>query len=217
MIPEFDEIPIFYFTNPTTVFGQGDIPVQERHLEQLDFELEIAVVIGKRGKNIPAHKADEHIAGFMVMNDWSARALQIQEMKLNLGPAKGKDFANSFGPSLVTPDELSAYAIPSEHGMSYNLPMYARINGKQVSLGNVQDMRWTFAQIIERVSYGVTVYPGDIIGSGTCGTGCLLELNGSKVFTPPLWLNDGDVVECEIEALGTLQNTVRLVPTQYEA
>jgi fumarylacetoacetate (FAA) hydrolase len=215
MIPEFDEIPIFYFTNPNVTFGQGDIWVQDMHLEQLDFELEVAIVIGKQGKNIPAHKADEHIAGLMVMNDWSARVLQMQEMKLNLGPAKGKDFANSFGPFLVTPDELAPYAIPSDHGNTYNLPMRARINGREVSQGNVQDMRWTFAQIIERASYGTMLYPGEIIGSGTCGTGCLLELNGSKVFTPPLWLQADDIVECEIDVLGTLRNTVRRASAEY--
>jgi len=131
-------------------------------------------------------------------------------MKLNLGPAKGKDFATSLGPWLVTKDELEERRIPTEHGDKYDLTMKTVINGRDISLGNVKDMSWTFAQIIERASYGVTLYPGDVIGSGTCGTGCFLELNGSKVFTPPLWLVDGDVVECSIDLLGNLSNTVKL-------
>lgn len=208
MIPEFDEIPIFYFTNHQAVTGPGAVYVEDLHLEQLDFELECAIVIGKQGKNIPAHKADEYIAGLTIMNDWSARALQMKEMKLNLGPAKGKDFATSLGPWLVTLDELSDRITPTPNGNVYDLAMKCVINGKDVSVGNVKDMTWTFAQIIERASYGVTLYPGDVIGSGTCGTGCFLELNGSKVYSPAWWLTIGDVVECSIERLGTLSNTV---------
>lgn len=211
MIPEFDEIPIFYFTNHNAVTGPGDVHVQDMHLNQLDFELECAVVIGREGTNIPAEEADNYIFGYTIMNDWSARALQMHEMKLNLGPAKGKDFATSLGPWIATRDELAAKRIAGTKGEKYDLTMITRLNGKEVSRGNVKDMSWTFAQIIERASYGVTLYPGDVIGSGTCGTGCFLELNGSKVFDPPLWLKDGDVVECEIEELGILNNTVRRV------
>ncbi|MCX7937614.1 MAG: fumarylacetoacetate hydrolase family protein [Chlorobi bacterium] len=212
MIPEFDEFPVFYFSNHQAVTGPGDVLVMPRHCDQLDFELECAIVIGKEGRNIPAERADEYIAGYMVMNDWSARALQMQEMKLNLGPAKGKDFATSLGPFLVTRDELAAHRILTPQGERYNLAMVARINGEEVSRGNLADMHWTFAQIIERASYGVTLQPGDVIGSGTCGTGCLLELNGSKVFDPPRWLAPGDVVECEIEGLGVLRNRIVLAP-----
>ncbi len=211
MIPEFDEIPIFYFTNHNAVTGPGEVAVQDMHLQQLDFELECAIVIGKEGSNIKAENADEYIAGYMVMNDWSARALQMHEMKLNLGPAKGKDFATSLGPWMVTRDELASKRIAGEKGERYDLTMLTRVNGQEVSRGNVKDMSWTFAQIIERASYGVTLYPGDVIGSGTCGTGCFLELNGSKVFNPPLWLKDGDEVECEIDGLGILYNVIRRV------
>jgi fumarylacetoacetate (FAA) hydrolase len=210
MIPEFDEIPIFYFTNHQAVFGPGDIHVQPLHCQQLDFELECAIVIGKKGRNIRASEADAHIAGLMVMNDWSARVLQMHEMKLNLGPAKGKDFATSLGPWLVTLDELADVTTKTPLGNHYNLGMKCVINGQDVSVGNVKDMSWTFAQIIERASYGVTLYPGDVIGSGTCGTGCFLELNGSKVYDPAWWLKPGDVVTCSIDRLGDLVNTVVL-------
>lgn len=210
MIPEFDEIPIFYFTNHQAVFGPGPINVRPMHLEQLDFELEVAIVIGKKGKDIPASKADEYIAGFMVMNDWSARAMQMHEMKLNLGPAKGKDFATTLGPWLVTKEELASKKIDTPNGATYDLQMTCTLNGERVSLGNVKDMSWTFAQIIERASYGVTLHPGDVIGSGTCGTGCFLELNGSKVYDPPLWVKEGDTVVCTIDALGALSNTIEV-------
>jgi len=207
MIPEFDHFPVFYFTNHLAVTGPGDLPVQKLALEHLDFELEVAIVIGKMGRNIPAAKADDYIFGFMVMNDWSARVLQMEEMKLNLGPAKGKDFATSLGPYLVTRDELEKFSERGPNGERHSLKMRAYVNGKQLSEGNLKDMSWTFAQIIERASYGVTLHPGEVIGSGTVGTGCLLELNGSKI-TDNLWLKPGDHVVMEVEALGRLENTV---------
>ena len=209
MIPEFDEIPIFYFTNHHAVFGEGDFPVRQRHTEKLDFELECAAVIGKSGRNISIEKADDYTAGFMIMNDLSARVLQMQEMKLNLGPAKGKDFGSSFGPWLVTKDELEPYRRSSPDGDRYDLRMKAFVNNIQVSEDTLANMTWTFAQIIERVSYGVDIFPGDVIGSGTCGTGCFLELNGSKI-TDNQWLNPGDTVSLEIEGLGTLKNKILL-------
>jgi len=208
MIPEFDVIPIFYFTNHNAITGPGAVEVQTLHLDKLDFELECAIVIGKEGRNISATVADEHIAGYMVMNDWSARGLQMLEMKLNLGPAKGKDFATSIGPWLVTRDELESKRIPGKHGDRYDLVMTTTVNGTEVSRGNMRDMTWTFAQIIERASYGVTLQPGDVIGSGTVGTGCFLELNGSKVFESAWWLKPQDTVVCSIDMLGSLENTV---------
>ena len=209
MIPEFDEIPIFYFTNHHAIFGEGDFPVRQRHTEKLDFELECAAVIGKSGRNISIEKADDYTAGFMIMNDLSARVLQMQEMKLNLGPAKGKDFGSSFGPWLATKDELEPYRRSSPDGDRYDLRMKAFVNNIQVSEDTLANMTWTFAQIIERVSYGVDIFPGDVIGSGTCGTGCFLELNGSKI-TDNQWLNPGDTVSLEIEGLGTLINKIIL-------
>ena len=145
----------------------------------------------------------------MIMNDLSARALQMQEMKLNLGPAKGKDFGSTFGPWLVTKDELEPYKQSYTDGDRYDLKMKAFVNDIQVSGDTLSNMTWTFAQIIERVSYGVDIFPGDIIGSGTCGTGCFLELNGSKI-TDNQWLNPGDTVSLEIDGLGTLTNKIVL-------
>jgi fumarylacetoacetate (FAA) hydrolase len=141
------------------------------------------------------------------MNDFSARALQMEEMKLSLGPAKGKDFATALGPYLVTIDELTAKATPTPNGTTWDLGMRAFVNGVQVSHGNVKDMTWTFAQILERASYGATLFPGDVIGSGTCGTGCFLELNGSKI-TNNQWLMPGDSVVLEVDGLGRLENRV---------
>lgn len=217
MIPEFDQYPVFYFTNHNAIYGEGAIKVEDDHLDKLDFELECAIVIGKKGKNISAEKADSYIAGYTIMNDWSARTLQMEEMKLNLGPAKGKDFATSLGPWLVTTDELEQYKISTPAGNKYDLKMIARHNGKQVSEGNLKDMNWAFAEIIERASYGVTLYPGDVIGSGTVGTGCYLELNGTgaleakekgQSFTP-VWINEGDEFELEITGLGILKNRIK--------
>lgn len=209
MIPEFDEFPVFYFTNHQAVTGPGFVEVLPKHCDKLDFELECAVVIGREGRNIKASEADEYIAGYTIMNDWSARALQMKEMTMSLGPAKGKDFATSIGPFLATRDELASRRVDSPDGERYDLTMITRVNGTEVSRGNLKDMTWTFAQILERASYGVTLYPGDVIGSGTVGTGCFLELNGSKI-TDNWWLKPGDVVECEIDLLGTLSNTLIL-------
>ncbi len=207
MIPEFDQFPVFYFTNAAGVVGPGDVHVEPLHLDRLDYELEAAIVIGKEARNVAAKDADAVVFGMTIMNDWSARALQMEEMKLNLGPAKGKDFATGLGPWLVTTDELRDRTIAGGSGAHFDLAMCARVNGKELSQGNVKDMTWTFAQIIERAAYGVTLSPGDVIGSGTCGTGCLLELNGSKI-TDNLWLKPGDVVELEVERLGVLTNRI---------
>jgi len=215
MIAEFDQYPIFYFTNHHSIQGPGDIMCMPDHFEKLDFELEAAIVIGKGGRNITAEEADDHIAGLMIMNDMSARRLQMEEMLLNLGPAKGKDFCTVIGPWLVTLDELAPFEVPCKPnhvGKNWNLSMKCWVNGVQVSEGNVADMDWTFAEIVERCAYGVNLYPGDVIGSGTVGTGCFLELNGTGKLNDSnyqeQWLQDGDVVEMEIEGLGRLSNTI---------
>ena len=208
MIPEFDQFPVFYFTNHQSVIGPGDLAVMPLQLERLDFELEAAIVVGKEARNLAVSQADAAVFGMMIMNDFSARAVQMEEMKLSLGPAKGKDFATGLGPWLVTMDELAPRTIVGPDGARYDLEMRARVNGAPISKGNVKDMTWTFAQILERVSYGATVHPGDVIGSGTCGTGCFLELNGSKI-TDNQWLRPGDTVELDIDGLGTLAHRIR--------
>lgn len=215
MIPEFDEYPIFYFGNHNSIQGPGEVVCMPDHFQKLDFELEVAIVIGKPGRNITAAEGDEYIAGFMIMNDFSARTLQMEEMLLNLGPAKGKDFSTATGPMLVTPDTLEEFKVdckPGHTGNAYNLNMKCMVNDVLLSEGNLSDMDWTFAEIIERASYGVQLFPGDIIGSGTVGTGCFLELNGTGKLNDPgyeeQWLKEGDVVELEIEGLGKLNNTI---------
>jgi fumarylacetoacetate (FAA) hydrolase len=222
MIPEFDQYPVFYFTNHHGIKGPGELYCMPDHFEKLDFELEAAIVICKAGRNIKAAEADDYIGGLMIMNDISARRLQMEEMLLNLGPAKGKDFATAIGPSLVTLDELEPFEVSPKEGhtgKSWNLKMTARHNGTQVSEGNLRDMDWTFAELIERASYGVDLYPGDVIGSGTVGTGCFLELNGTAKLKDPAfpeqWLKDGDTIELEIEGLGSLSNTIVAEDTDW--
>ena len=182
MVPEWYEMPAFYFSNPAAIYGPEDeIPYPEGSSE-LDYELEAAVVIG----------ADGQIGGFTVMNDWSARDLQRPEMKIGLGPAKGKDFATSLGPFVVTPDELG----------DLRLEMTARVNGEERSRGNMGDMHHSWDAIVEHAGRNTRLRPGDVLGSGTVGTGCILEHGDGR------WLQPGDEVELEIEGIGVLRNTV---------
>ena len=213
MIAEFDQFPVFYFSNHNTMFADGEeIKLMPDHFEQLDFELEFAIVIGKGGQNILSKDADQHIAGFCILNDLSCRRLQMEEMRLSLGPAKGKDFANVLGPYLVTPDELFSKIIDTPCGNKYDLNMKCFVNGELLSEGNAKDMNWTFAEIIERASYGVELFPGDVIGSGTVGTGCLLEINGSgkraNLDYIERWIEEGDQIEMQIEGLGKISNKI---------
>ena len=222
MIPEFDQYPIFYFTNHNSITGPGNVSCMPDHFEKLDFELEAAIVINRPGRNIKAADADSYIGGLMIMNDLSARRLQMEEMLMNLGPAKGKDFATAIGPMLVTTDELQQYEIACKEGhtgKSWKLSMKCMVNNIQVSHGNLGDMDWTFAEIIERCSYGVNLFAGDVIGSGTVGTGCFLELNGTGKLNDPnyneQWLQEGDVIDMEIEGLGKLSNTIAREESEF--
>jgi fumarylacetoacetate (FAA) hydrolase len=222
MTPVFDSFPVFYFGNHQTVKGPGPVYCMPDHFQKLDFELEAAIVISKTGKNIRAEDADSYIAGFMIMNDFSARSLQMDEMLLSLGPAKGKDFVTTTGPWLITTDELKTFEVEckkNHKGKSWDLKMSAAVNNKLVSEGNLSDMEWTFAELIERASYGVELYPGDIIGSGTVGTGCFLELNGTGKRNNPdyteQWLLPGDNVELKIESLGVLTNQIKTEQSDY--
>ena len=204
MDPAWYEIPVFYFTNPAAVIGPGDDVAIPPGSAELDYELEVCCVVGPGGSNLRPADAGRHIAGFMVMNDWSARDLQRREMKLSLGPAKGKDFATSLGPFLVTPDELA----PLRKGQAYDLTMTASVNGREYSRGNLADIYWSFEEMLAYASRGTALVPGDVIGSGTCGSGCILELSlvhGAEQFP---WLRAGDRVELAVERLGTLASRV---------
>lgn len=204
---EWYQIPVFYFSNTNAIFGPDQSIPYPAYTQALDYELEIACVIGKSGKNIPEDRAAEHVFGFTIFNDWSARDTQGEEMRVGLGPAKGKDFASSFGPWIVTPDELQDRSA-GRTGV-YDLAMTARVNGEERSKGNWGDIYYSFGQMIARASAEVTLYPGEILGSGTVGSGCLLEITGGK----GPWLQPGDEVALEVERLGLLRNTVAKTET----
>ncbi len=204
MIPDWYKVAVFYFTNTSELYGADEPVPYPRRSKEVDFELEIACVIGREGRDIAAEDGPSYIAGYMVMNDWSARDLWRDEQMLNMGPAKGKDFALSLGPYLVTPDELEDKRVGSGKDERYDLEMLGRINGVQISHDNFKTIYYTFPQMIERASQHVRLRPGDVFGSGTCGTGCILEL-GTEVHR---WLEPGDVVEMEIERLGVLRNAI---------
>jgi fumarylacetoacetate (FAA) hydrolase len=180
--PEWYEQPVFYFSNPASIFvPEDEVPYPEGTAE-LDYELEVAAIVG----------ADSEIGGFTVMNDWSARDLQRAEMRVGLGPAKGKDFATSLGPVVVTPDEFDGSS-----GV-----MVARVNGEERSRGRLEDMHFAWTRIVEQAARNTRLFPGDVLGSGTVGTGCILEHGDGR------WLRPGDVVELEVEGIGVLRNTV---------
>jgi fumarylacetoacetate (FAA) hydrolase len=198
--PAWYQLPVFYFSNHSAIYGPGaDIPMPRT--KELDYELEIACVIGRAGRDIAEEHAAEYIAGYTIMNDWSARDIQREEVSVGLGPAKGKDFATSLGPWLVTPDELEQHALDDGR---YDLTMVARVNGVERSRGNFRDIYYTFAQMIAHASRDAALSPGDVLGSGTVGTGCLLELTAAQ----GPWLAAGDVVELEVTGLGVLKNQV---------
>jgi fumarylacetoacetate (FAA) hydrolase len=199
---EWYDIPVFYFSNASAIYGPEESVPAPSYTQALDYELEIACVIGTQGRDISVEQAEEHIFGYTVFNDWSARDEQRKEMTVGLGPAKGKDFASSIGPAIVTPDELVDRAT-GRPGV-YDLAMAARVNGTERSRGNWKDIHYSFGEMIARASADVYMMPGDIIGSGTVGTGSLLEL--TKGEGP--WLQAGDTVELEIERLGVLRNRV---------
>ncbi|GAP63372.1 hypothetical protein ARMA_1795 [Ardenticatena maritima] len=200
--PEWYEIPVFYFSNHQAIIGPDAPVVRPKRSRALDYELEVAAIIGKPGRDIAPEDAMDYVFGFTIMNDWSARDLQMQEMRVLLGPAKGKDFATSLGPWIVTPDELADVA--TDRPGVYDLTMVARVNGEERSRGNWKDIYYSFGEMIARASEDVWLYPGDVIGSGTVGTGCLLEI--TRAQGP--WLEPGDVVELEVERLGVLRNRV---------
>ncbi|MDX2085548.1 MAG: fumarylacetoacetate hydrolase family protein [Candidatus Melainabacteria bacterium] len=191
-VPEaWYQMPVYYKGNQTAFIGPNVPVIWPRFTKKLDYELEWACIIGKQGRNIPVESAADYIAGFCILNDWSARDIQREEMTCLMGPAKGKDFATSMGPWLVTPDELPA---------DRNLRMTAHINQTLWSEGYTATAHWTFEQMIAHVSQNETLYPGDVLGSGTVGNGCGLDLDR--------WLQPDDVVTLAVEGLGVLENRV---------
>ena len=202
MNPDWYKIPIFYFSNPNCCYGhQAEIPYPDKTTE-LDFELEFAIIIGNGGINIKKENAENVIAGYTILNDWSSRNLQREEMPMSLGPAKGKDFASSFGPYMVTPDELDD---SWGDDRKLHLRMTCHVNDKLISDGNTNDLYHSFGSMIERASLNTSLLPGEYIGSGTVGTGCILELRPENTGG---WLKKGDVIRLEIEKLGVLENKI---------
>jgi fumarylacetoacetate (FAA) hydrolase len=202
MHPDWFKIAIFYFSNPNCCYGHGQEIPYPSDTTELDFELEFAIIIGNGGSDIKAEDAAEVIAGYTILNDWSSRNLQREEMPLSLGPAKGKDFASSFGPYMVTPDELED---AWDNNGKLDLRMTCHINGKLISDGNTNDLYHSFGNMIERASMNTKLMPGEYIGSGTVGTGCILELRPENTGG---WVQKGDTVTLEVERLGKLENTI---------
>jgi 2-keto-4-pentenoate hydratase/2-oxohepta-3-ene-1,7-dioic acid hydratase in catechol pathway len=204
MDPDWYELPVFYFSNPYATIGPDvDVAIPPGCAE-MDYELEVAAIVGKGGADLDPDEAERSIAGYCVMNDWSARDIQRREMKLSLGPAKGKDFATSIGPVFVTPDELE----DTLRNKGFDLEMTATVNGVEYSRASLADIYWSFGEMIAYASRGTRVEPGDVIGSGTCGTGCILELSLVHGVDRYPWLQPGDVVELSVERLGKLRNQV---------
>jgi 2-keto-4-pentenoate hydratase/2-oxohepta-3-ene-1,7-dioic acid hydratase in catechol pathway len=204
MHPDWYELPVFYFTNPAAVLGPGDPVAAPPRSAELDYELEVACVLGRAGENLRLQDADRMVAGFTVMNDWSARDVQRREMQLSLGPAKGKDFATSLGPVLVTAAEFA----PGGLREVPSAVMVARVNGVEWSRANLDGLWWSFAEMLAYAGEGAPLRRGDVLGSGTCGTGCILELSlvhGAEKYP---YLRPGDEVELEVSGLGVLANRV---------
>jgi fumarylacetoacetate (FAA) hydrolase len=201
-VPEaWYRLPIFYFSNTSEIRGPGEPVWAPRGCEELDFELEVCAVVDTPALDLPADRADEAIGGYTILNDWSARDLQRDETTVRLGPAKGKDFASTIGPWIVTPDELT----DARAGKGYDLEMTAVVGEIGVSRGRLSDARFSFAEMLERASADVQVRPGDLVGSGTVGTGCLLEV---KDETLGRWLEPGDEVTLRVDRLGELSSPV---------
>ena len=203
--PEWYEAPTFYFTNPHALIGAHDeVPVPPG-CHAFDFELEVAAVIGRAGRDLTAEQAREHIVAYTIFNDWSARDLQAREMRVGLGPAKGKDSASTLGPWLVTADELDDCR---DADGFLDLTMTVARNGEKVGGDTLANMAWTFEEMVAYASRGTWVRPGDVLASGTCGSGCLAELWGRHGTLNPVPLTPGDVVTMTVERLGTISNTV---------
>lgn len=203
MEPQWYERPVFYFSSPYAVMGEGDVALPPG-CESFDFELEVAAIIGAPGKNVTPREGEDLVIGYCVMNDWSARDIQQDEMKLSMGPVKSKDTSTSLGPWLVTKDELDDV----REGTGYRLEMSCKVNAKPYAKAQWCDVYWSFGEMVSYAARGGEVRPGDVLGSGTCGTGCILELAQTFGKDEYPWLVPGDEVVASVERLGSLHNRV---------
>jgi fumarylacetoacetate (FAA) hydrolase len=200
-------LPVFYFSNTSEIRDPDDPVWCPAASSELDYELEVAAIVDTPAIDLAVERAEEAIGGFTIFNDWSARDLQREETVVRLGPAKGKDFASSFGPWLVTPDELQ----DARRGNGYDLAMTAEVNGVETSRGRWSDAQFSFGEMLARASADARLRPGDVIGSGTVGTGCLLEV---KDATLGRYLEPGDRVELRIDRLGSLRTPIVARPSR---
>jgi fumarylacetoacetate (FAA) hydrolase len=203
MEPDWYDLPVFYFSNPASIVGPEATIAVPPGCERLDYELEVAAVVGREVSDLDAGDWLDAVAGFTILNDWSARDLQAREMRLGLGPAKGKDFATALGPWLVTPDELPGVETGRPEAV-----MAARVDGIERSRGQLADIHHAWGTLLEHAGRGTRLLPGDVIGSGTVGTGCILELSLTHGSAAEPWLARGSVVELEVANLGVLRNTI---------
>lgn len=199
------ELPIFYYTNNTNMVGDGDEVSIPGQAGNMDYELEIACVVGKAGTDLTPEEAEQHIAGYCVLNDWSVRDVLAEELGRAPMPAKGKDAGIGLGPFLVTRDELE----DRSSGLGFDLVMTATVNGNVYTKGNWSTINWSFGEMLSYASRNVWLRPGDVIGGGTVGGGCILELGGSHGRDKYPWLTEGDEVTVEIERLGRMTNRLR--------
>ena len=203
---EWYEQPLFYFGNPASVVAPyADVRIPPL-VTRYDYELEVAAVVGRAGADLTPEQAADHIIGYTIFNDWSARDLQVHEFKFPMGPSKSKDGAITLGPWLVTADELADFVVDGRLALTTEV----QLNGVRAGGDVTSNMAWSFADLVAHASRGTVVRPGDVLGSGTCGTGCLAEIKRSQPDTAPDWLKPGDVVRIEVEQLGFIEN--RLVP-----
>ena len=202
--PSWYEFPFFFFTNPLSTIGTGDPVPMPPGCKVLDYEMEVAAIIGKAGKDLTPEQARDHIAGYTIFNDWSARDIQNSEMRLGLGTSKGKDTANTLGPCVVTADELEPYR--RDDRLHQRMTVF--LNGREIGGDTLANMAWSFEELVAYASRGAWVMPGDALGSGTCGSGCLSELWGRSGRREPPPLKPGDVVTMTVQGIGTIENRV---------
>ena len=202
--PTWYEMPAFYFSNPHATTGPDEVITPPAGTTGLDLELEVAAVVCRRGRNLAVDEAESYIGGYTIFNDWSERDIAAREARMPFGFHKTKDFANTFGPWIVTPDELEPY----RQGDRLNLRMTAYVNGRELGGDTLASMAWSFPELVAFAARGAWIAPGDVIASGTCGGGCLFELWGRNQSKEPRPLEPGDEIRLEVEGIGTLTNTI---------